>query len=286
MFKVKYSPDGSIARFKARLVAQGYSQIPGIDFVETFAPTVRRESLRIYLALCVMLGLAIHQVDIVGAYLESLLDDNEFPIYMKPPPGIERMRKGLYCRLLKSLYGLKQLGCLWNQNVISFYKRLGFRPLNADPSILILQTQDKITIVSVYVDDFMLASNNTTALEKLKIELANEYEVKDLGEARTIIGWNITRDLAKKTLKVDQSSFIRDLLEEEGLTDCNAPNIPMKAGSFIEMTETNGYEEADLVTYQRLVGKLMYLACGTRPDIAFAVGRLSRHNADPRQGHL
>lgn len=89
--------------------------------------------MRIYLAICALLGLITHQVDIVGAYLESLLDDNEFPIYMKPPPGIERMRKGLHCRLLRSLYGLKQSGRLWNQNVIAFYKRLGFRPLNADP---------------------------------------------------------------------------------------------------------------------------------------------------------
>lgn len=71
VFKVKYNPDGSVARFKARLVAQGFSHVQGLDFSETFAPTVRRESLRIYLAICVALNLLIHQVDIVGAYLES-----------------------------------------------------------------------------------------------------------------------------------------------------------------------------------------------------------------------
>lgn len=91
VFKVKYNTDGSVARFKARLVAQGFSQIPGIDFAETFAPTVKRESLRIYLALCLMLNLFIHQVDIVGAYLESLLDNNELPIFMKLPPGIQHL---------------------------------------------------------------------------------------------------------------------------------------------------------------------------------------------------
>ncbi len=110
VFKVKYHPDGSVARFKARLVAQGFSQVPGIDFCETFAPTVRRESLRIYLALCLALNLFIHQVDIVGAYLESLLNDNELPIFMKLPPGmheLRQIRKGLLCRLLRSLYGLK-----------------------------------------------------------------------------------------------------------------------------------------------------------------------------------
>lgn len=87
-------------------------------------------------------------------------------------------------------------------------------------------------------------------------------------------------------MKIDQSAFIRDLIEEEGMSDCNSVNIPMKAGNFIDMPEADDHEEADLKTYQRLVGKLMYLSCGTRPDIAFVVGQLSRRNADPRVGHL
>lgn len=193
VFKVKYHPDGSVARFKARLVARGFSQVPGVDFIETFAATVRGESLRIYLAICALVGLIIHQVDIVGAYLESLLGDNEFPIYMRPPPEIERMRQGLYCRLLRCSYGLKQSERLWNQNVIAFYKRIGFRPLNADPSILILQTSSEITVVSIYVDDFLLASNTMSVLKRLKEDLANKYDMKDLGEVKTIIVWQITR---------------------------------------------------------------------------------------------
>lgn len=145
VFKVKYHPDGSVARFKARLVAQGFSQVQGIDFSESFAPTLRRESLQIYLAICLALNLFIHHVDIVGAYLKSLIDDNEFPIFMRLPPGMHQLRQireGL-CRLLRSLYGLKQSGRLWNQNVTVFYKSIGFRQLNGDPSILIRQSRMK-----------------------------------------------------------------------------------------------------------------------------------------------
>ena len=264
VFKVKYHPDGSVARFKARLVAQGFSQVQGIDFSETFAPTVRRESLRIYLALCLMLNLFIHQVDIVGAYLESPLGDNELPIFMKLPPGmhnLRQIREGLLCRLLRSLYGLRQSGRLWNQNVIAFYKRIGFKQLNGDPSILICCSRDEISIVSVYVDDFLLASNTTNTLNALKQSLAGEYDTKDLGEVKTIIGWQIDRDTAAGTMKIHQLAFIRDLVIEEGLTNCNANVIPMKAGSSIEMTDLEDYEETDLRTYQRLVGKLMYLSC-------------------------
>ena len=117
VFKVKYHSNGSVAKFKARLVAQGFSQVQEIDFLETFAPTVRRESLRIYLTLCLMLNLFIHQVDIVGAYLESPLNNNKLPIFMKLSPEMQNLcqiREGLLRRLLRSLYVLRQSGRLWN----------------------------------------------------------------------------------------------------------------------------------------------------------------------------
>lgn len=104
---MKYITDSSIAQFKVRLVAENYFQISSIDFIETFASTVRRESLYIYLALCIILELIIYQVNIINIYLESLIDDNKFAIYMKLMLRINNMRKGLYCRLLKSFYNLK-----------------------------------------------------------------------------------------------------------------------------------------------------------------------------------
>ena len=132
----------------------------------------------------------------------------------------------------------------------------------------------------------LLASNTMTILETLKKSLLKEYyDTKDFGEVKTIIGWQISRDNASRTMNITQSEFIRDLVIE-GLTECNTNVIPMKAGSAIEMTEPDDDEETDLRTYQRLVGKLIYLACGTRPDIVFVVGQLSKHNVDPRKGHL
>lgn len=95
----------------------------------------------------------------------------------------------------------------------------------------------------------------------------------------------MTRNHELSTLKIDQSAFIRELVEEEGMRDCNLVSTPMKAGNFIEM-QNDDYEEVDLKVYQRLIGKLMYLSCGTRPDISFVVGQLSKRNADPPVGHL
>ncbi len=110
IFTIKYYPNGSVARFKARLVTQGFSQVQGVNFSDAFAPTIKRKSLQIYLALYMMLNLIIHQVDIVGAYLESKLRDNKLSIFMKLSPRIRNLRqirKGLLYRLVRSLYSLK-----------------------------------------------------------------------------------------------------------------------------------------------------------------------------------
>lgn len=191
----------------------------------------------------------------------------------------------MVCKILKSLYGLKQAGRLWNKTLIKFFRKIGFEPTNADPCILAYRQGDVFIIVGVYVDDLALASQSQDGLDWLKEQLIQEFNMKDLGEAKTIIGWEITRDLQAKTLKIDQKGYIRDLLESEGMSSCHPTVLPMKAGSSLTLDQAGDHIQTDLVAYQRLVGKLMYLACGTRPDIAFVVGQLSGHNSDPRAGH-
>lgn len=188
--------------------------------------------------------------------------------------------------MLRSLYGLKQLRRLWNKNVIAYNRGIGFKQLNGNPSILIWQTKEETSVVSVYVDNFLLASNIIHTLQTLKDMLAKRYEIKDLGKVKTIIGWQITRNAATHMMKIDQSAFIKKLVFKEKLTKCNANIIPIKAGSAIEVLNPDNYDKINLHRYQRLIEKLMYLAHGTRPDITFIVGQLSKHSANPRKGHL
>lgn len=110
--------------------------------------------------------------------------------------------------------------------------------------------------------------------------------MKNLSKVKTIIRWQITRDAATYTIKIDQSAFFKDLVIEEGLIECNINVIPMKARSIIKMLDLDDYDETDFHRYQHLIGKQIYLAYATRPDIAFVVGQLSKHNADPRKSHL
>ncbi len=227
VFRVKYKPDGSIERYKARLVAQCFSQIHGVDYTETFAPTIRRELLRILLAFVNMLGLILMQMDVVGAYLKSALGQNEQPIFMNIRQGRQTGREGLVCKILKSFYGLKQAGRLWNKTIIKFFKKIGFDATNGDPCILIFRKEEQLIMVGVYVDDLMLASNQHDAMKWVKEQLFDEFTIKDLGEAKVIIEWEITKDLEAKILKIDQKVYIRDLLESEGMSSCHPTILPI-----------------------------------------------------------
>ena len=169
MLKVKYQADGSIKRFKARLVAQSFSQVYGIRYTKTIAPTIRRKSIKIFLAIATMLGMIFFQMNVIGAYLESPLGQVDHSIYMRILQGCKIGWEGLVCKIFNSLYRLKQAGRLWNKTLIKFFRNIGFVATNADPCILTYQKGDVLIIVGVYVDDLALASQSQDGLNWLNV---------------------------------------------------------------------------------------------------------------------
>lgn len=117
----------------------------------------------------------------------------------------------------------------------------------------------------------------------MKISLVKKYDIKDFSEVKTIIEWQIYRDSRAGIIKIDQLAFVQDLVIKKRLTKYNANVILITAGSFIDMSDLEDYKEVDLQTYQCLIEKLMNLTYDTRPDIIFAVGQLSRYNANPKK---
>ena len=162
MFKVKYTQTGHIDRYKARLVAKGFSQVQGIDFEETFSPTLRLESLRMLLAFSAHFGYEIEQMDVPDAYLKGDLKET---IYMEIPEGYilpsgqpAHQSEGKVLKLLRPLYGLKQSGREWNMKAKSQLATMGFRPISSDSCVFLNKSEQ--TILALYVDDLLIFSVN------------------------------------------------------------------------------------------------------------------------------
>ena len=192
VFKVKTAADGSIERYKARLVAQGFSQKYGLDYDETFCPVVRPESIRTVIALAVKKGLKLHQMDVTTAFLNGELEEE---VYMKQPEGfVADGQEHLVCKLRKSIYGLKQSPRYWNSALNAQLKTMGFNQSASDPCIY--TSLEEMFILAVYVDDIVLAGNTDERIEEVK----NSLQVKDMGELHYFLGVTVAQPNIRKSL--------------------------------------------------------------------------------------
>jgi hypothetical protein len=271
-FVKKVDELGRVSRHKARLVALGCSQIPGIDFTETFAPVVRLESMRAALAIAALQDLEIIQMDIRGAYLNGELKEE---IYMRQPPGFDD-GTGRVWKLLKTIYGLKQSGREWNREFDRKLTSIQLTKTAVDHCVYFRERDGERTWVTVWVDDLLILSTSRKEAEKTKIEIEGLFETKDLGEPRKIIGIEIARDRDAGTITLSQRHYIETLLAKYGLTDAKPLATPMDPNVTLRKVPADAPPApADLRgQYQSMIGGLMYAAICTRPDIAYAVTTL------------
>jgi hypothetical protein len=284
--KVKHNADGSLDRYKARLVAKGYSQRPGFDFKETFAPNVRYSTIRIVLALTALEDLEHRSVDISHAYLNGTLEEE---IYMKQPEGFEVGGPDHVCKLVKSLYGLKQAGRVWNKTLHSALSPMGFNRVQSDHGLYIYFRDDVRLLMPVFVDDITLACKDGAKIDSVVQELSQHFKLRDLGPTTQLLGIEIHRDRPNRRLSISQSQFISNLIQEHGLSDSKSTSTPLNPGTRLStsMCPQNDSEAQEMQQhpYISVVGSLMYLAVTTRPDIAYAAGVLARFNSNPGPAH-
>jgi hypothetical protein len=280
VFLVKLNLDGSVERFKARLVARGFSQVWGEDYDETFAPTVRMDTLRAFLAIVAAENLECRQFDIKNAFTEAELQET---IYLAPPKGVA-VRPGHVLRARKSLYGLKQAARDWNLLAREFLLEIGFVQSLADPC-LYTHAKRKI-ILLVYVDDIPAAAKKTSDLDWFYSKLSTRFNAKDLGGISKILGIRVTRNRKGRELFIDQEHYLRTVLDRFGFKE--PPHKP-------RLIPLNGYDKIrpaseqdvriDETEYQQSIGSVMYGMILTRPDIAFTMGRLSQYLKGPAEHH-
>ena len=187
VFKTKRGPDGEIVCYKVRLVAKGFTQIEGIDYTETFTPVAKFTSIWILLALVAHLDLDLHQMDVKTAYLNGDLDEE---IFMHLPPGFQK--PNTIWKLKKSLYGLKQAGHEWYKKIHTEFEKIGFTRCHSDHGVFHLIRNGKLVIIAIYVDDLLILLDSSSLLTQVKSELGNQFEMTDLGEARWILGMEVT----------------------------------------------------------------------------------------------
>ena len=282
IFKVKRKADNSIDRFKARLVAQGYSQKYGIDFDEVFSPVARFATIRTVLALSTLLDLDVHQLDVKTAFLNGSLDDE---IYMQQPDGyINKKHPDYVCKLKRSIYGLRQAARCWNKVIDGYLKSKNYKASSADSCVYIKQENGSFIILCLYVDDILIASNNMSMLEKEKSELGKRFSVTDQGEVHYILGMAIKRDRPKGTMFLSQHNYVENVLKRFRMESCNSVTTPLAAGvKLSKATETENSVNCNL--YQQVIGCLTYLMTATRPDLSAAVNLLSQFMSNPNKEH-
>ena len=282
VYKVKTGADGSVQRYKARLVAQSFTQQYGTDFDETFCPVVRQESLQLLMALSVRYGLSIHQVDVMTAFLNGTFEDE---VYMQQPKGFECPGKEEFvCKLNKSIYGLKQSPCCWNSTLDAFLKEMQFTQTASDPCIYCRKAGKDIMFIGVYVDDIILAAKNEKQLKQVKENLSNKYDIKDLGELKYFLGIKVEQNKESGSIWIGQPAYTENLLKRLGMQDSKPTSTPAEVSSKLKPAPSQA-EPVNQTEYQSAVGSLMYLAVSTRPDIAFSVNNLARFNSNPQKEH-
>lgn len=284
VFKTKLTPDGKVDKRKARLVAKGYNQKYGIDYTDTFAPVVRQTSLRLVYALSVENDLKLKQLDVSTAFLNGDLDEE---IFMDQPEGfIIKGTEKKVCLLKKSIYGLKQAGRQWFKKIDEVLKKFNLTNSKYDQCIYYLKNNTSILIVTLYVDDIIIACNNDELTNMLTKLLSNNFEIRDLKEPKHCLGLEICKE--NDSLSICQPGYIESIIDKYGLSNAKSVKIPMQPKTNLEKEPkiVGEREKVDQTKYQEIIGSLLHLSVFSRPDISCSVNKLSQFCQDPRKQHM
>ncbi|KAK3011732.1 hypothetical protein RJ639_012295 [Escallonia herrerae] len=277
VYKIKFNSNGSIERYKARVVVRGDTQVKGLDYTETFAPVAKMVSVRVFLAVDVIKNWELHEMDINNAFLHGDLHEE---VYIRPPLGFSLSNPNKVLRLRKSLYGLRQSPRNWFAKLSTALRSYGFLQSHADHTLFTYRKGDVFLSILGYVDDLILAGNNSTACSSFKKYLNDCFKLKDLGPLKYFLGIEAAR--GPRGLFLSQHKYALDILSKSGLSASKPAAFPIEQNHNLALA--GGPLLSDPGPYRRLIGHLVYLTI-TRPDICYAVHVLSQFMQSPRSQH-
>jgi hypothetical protein len=278
VYKIKYHADGSIERFIARLVAKGYTQQKGINYHETFSLVAKLVTVRCLLAIAGVQGWGLYQFDVNNAFLHGDLQEE---IYMRRPPGYTQGSPHQVCKLLKSLYGLKQASRQWYSKFSTALLDFSFCQSKSDYSLFIKRDTYSFTTLLVYIDDIIVASDSPTIVEEINVFLNTKFKIKNLGTLRYFLGLEIAR--TTQGIQICQRKYALNILASSGTLGSRPSKLPMDQN--LRLSKDKGDILSDPTYNKKLVGKLLYLTI-TRPNISYSVQILSQFMDCPTNLHL
>nr|KAE8934158.1 hypothetical protein PF009_g15856 [Phytophthora fragariae] len=280
VYDTKTDSQGYVIRFKARLVALGNYQRPGIDFHDTFSPVARMSSFRLMVGLAAELDLKLFGGDINTAYLNADLGIKQ---YVSSIEGFPCEIDGHIYVVKKALYGLRQSGREWNSELNQWMLDHGYQRSMTEPCLYFRLEGDMTMLVLVYVDDILVATNAEEEKNKLFEDLDKEYGIKDQGLLKHHLGVEVEQ--TDECVIIRQRKYAHEIVEKFGYGEAHPVGNPMEVNARFEPLGEN--EDSDTsFPYREAIGMLMYLATSTRPDLAFALSQLCRFVAKPSHKHV
>lgn len=277
VYKTKTDELGRPVKFKARLVAQGFSQKYGQHYDEVFAPVADPTTLKILLAVAGMNGMSVRHYDVETAFLNA---DLNHEVYIKQPKGYATADKNAVCRLIKNLYGLKQGAKEWNAKFDTTMKSNGYTQSDNDLCLYMKKIGDRYIYISNHVDDTVATATDDALLDQFEKEMNQHFKMKNLGDLKYYLGIQFERD-DDGIFGMYQQKYIDNKLHEFNLADAKDSKVPMNAGYLKQNTEEEPFDDNEI--YRRAIGSLLYLSTNTRPDIAVSTSILARRVSNPRQ---
>ncbi|KAK0591893.1 hypothetical protein LWI29_009888 [Acer saccharum] len=279
IFRNKSDEDGNIVRNKARLVAQGYSQIEGIDFEETFALVARLESIRLLLSISCVHKFKLHQMDVKSAFLNGFLQEE---VFVEQPKGfVDAHHPNHVYRLKKALYGLKQAPRAWYERLTQFLVDNNYTRGSVDKTLFIKRDKAELFIAQIYVDDIVFCSTNNTKVQQFVDVMSHEFEMSLVSELSYFLGLQIRQ--MNDGIFITQAKYAKNLVKKFGLEKAKRCDTPMS--TTLKLSKDASGKSVEQTLYRGMIGSLLYLTA-SRPDISFSVGVCARYQADPKESHL
>ena len=252
--------------YKARLVAKGFQQEECMS--SNYSPVVKMQTLKILLVFCCQNNINIEQMDVETAFLNGKIKSK---VYVNQPKGYENGTDRVLM-LMKALYGLKESARLWYDCFNEFMECLDFKRSDYDYCLYVKVEYNEYIYVLLYVDDILICNKNKQKILEVKEKLSKRFKMKDMGLVSNYIGIDIDYNVKNNVMKLSQTRYIESLAKKYNLEHAKLYKTPMEANLKLEPAENANVD----IQYRNLIGELLYVSTGTRPDIAFSVNYLSR----------